>query len=58
MIERHREDTQTLYAELLALLLALEGQRSWSHLAGTFTAKTVAVGETSTSGTPPRREEA
>lgn len=42
MIQRHGEDTQTLHAELLALLLALEGSRSWSHLAGTFTQKTVA----------------
>jgi hypothetical protein len=42
MFERHGEDTQTLYSELLALLLAREGDRRWSHLAGTFTSKTVA----------------
>lgn len=42
MIQRHGEDTQTLHAELMALLLALEGNRSWSHLAGSFTQKTVA----------------
>jgi hypothetical protein len=37
VIDRHPEDTQTLYAELLALLLALEGQRSGLHLAGPVT---------------------
>jgi hypothetical protein len=42
MFHRYPEDTQTLYSELLALLLAREGNREWSHLAGTFTEKTVA----------------
>jgi len=42
VIQRHSEDTQTLHAELMALLLAVEGARSWSHLAGSFTEKTVA----------------
>ncbi|MEZ6194527.1 MAG: GSU2403 family nucleotidyltransferase fold protein [Planctomycetota bacterium] len=41
MINRLPEDTQTLYAELLASLLAAERERSWSHLSGTFTTKTV-----------------
>ena len=42
MFDRHPEDAQTLYAELLTLLIALEGEREWSHLAGTFTTKTLA----------------
>ncbi len=42
MIQRHPEDTQTLHAELLALLLAIEGGRALAHLAGTFTTKTIA----------------
>ncbi len=41
MIHRLPEDAQTLHAELLALLLALEGQRGWSHLSGAFTYKRV-----------------
>lgn len=41
MPERHPEDTQTLYSELLTLLLARESGRTWSHLAGTFTTKSV-----------------
>jgi hypothetical protein len=39
MIHRQPEDAQTLYAELLALLAALDGARGWSHLAGTFATK-------------------
>lgn len=45
MIPRQPEDTQTLYAELLTLLLATDGGRGWSHLAGSFTTKTIAAGE-------------
>jgi hypothetical protein len=45
MIDDHAEDTLTLYAELLALLLAVEGGRGWSHLAGAFTRKSVGSGE-------------
>ncbi|MBK8979466.1 MAG: hypothetical protein IPM29_26500 [Planctomycetes bacterium] len=41
MPDRLPEDAQTLHAELLALLLARESERDWSHLAGTFTVKTV-----------------
>lgn len=41
MFERLPEDAQTLHAETLALLLAREAERSWSHLSGTFTTKTV-----------------
>ncbi|MEE9392377.1 MAG: GSU2403 family nucleotidyltransferase fold protein [Planctomycetota bacterium] len=41
MITRHPEDTQTLHAEALALLLALESDRTWSHLSGSFTTKAV-----------------
>lgn len=41
MIERLPEDAQTLHAELLALLLAAEAGRDWSHLAGTFSSKQV-----------------
>jgi hypothetical protein len=40
-IDDHAEDTLTLCAELLALLLVVEGGRGWSHLAGTFTRKSV-----------------
>ena len=45
MIDRLPEDAQTLYAELLTLLLALDGDRGWSHLAGTFTEKTISGGD-------------
>jgi hypothetical protein len=41
MIDRLGEDTQTLYSELLTLLMALDQERNWSHLAGSFTTKTV-----------------
>ena len=41
MIDRLPEDAQTLHAEALALLLALEGERGWSHLSGSFTTKQV-----------------
>lgn len=41
MIDRLPEDAQTLYAELLALLLAEERERNWSHLSGSFTTKVV-----------------
>jgi hypothetical protein len=44
MIHRHGQDTQTLHAELLALLLAAESDRAWSHLAGTFVEKEIAGG--------------
>ena len=40
-IDRLPEDAQTIYAEALALALAQEGDRSLSHLAGTFTTKRV-----------------
>lgn len=42
MTTRHPEDVQTLFAELLTLLLADDAGRGWSHLAGTFVGKTVA----------------
>ena len=41
MIDRFPEDTQTIHAELLASLLAQEGERSWSHLSGSFTTKSI-----------------
>jgi hypothetical protein len=41
MLERLPEDAQTLHAELLALLLAQERERSLPHLAGSFTTKVV-----------------
>lgn len=41
MIDRLPEDAQTLHAEVLALMLAQERERSWSHLSGTFTTKTI-----------------
>ncbi len=41
MIHRLPEDTQTLYAEALALLLAMESERSWSHLRGSFSTKRI-----------------
>lgn len=41
MIDRLPEDAQTIYAEALAVLLADEAERSFSHLSGTFTSKTV-----------------
>ena len=40
-MERLPEDAQTLHAEALALLIALEGEREWSHLSGSFSTKTV-----------------
>ena len=44
-MDRHGEDTQTLHAELLALLLAQEAERGWSHLSGSFHTKAIANGE-------------
>ena len=41
MIQRLPEDAQTLYAEALAMLLALEGERDWSHLSGSFATKRI-----------------
>lgn len=41
MIDRLPEDAQTLHAELLALLVAGERERGWSHLAGSFTTKSI-----------------
>jgi hypothetical protein len=41
MIDRLPEDTQTLHAELLASLLAREGERGWSHLSGAFATKVI-----------------
>lgn len=41
MIQRLPEDAQTLHAEALALLLALESERGWSHLSGSFSNKIV-----------------
>ena len=41
MIDRLPEDTQTLHAELLASLLAQAGERSWSHLSGSFASKLI-----------------
>ncbi len=41
-MERYPEDTQTLHAELFALLLAQRGRAEWPQLAGTFTTKTIA----------------
>ena len=45
MFQRHPEDTQTLYAELSTLLLGLDGERGWSHLAGSFSTKSIAAGD-------------
>ena len=45
MISRLPEDAQTLHAEALALSLALEAERAWSHLPGSFSIKTVAGAE-------------
>lgn len=45
MIERHSQDTQTLHAELMALLLAEAGARGFSHLDGSFVTKTVRGGD-------------
>ncbi|MBK8098801.1 MAG: nucleotidyltransferase domain-containing protein [Planctomycetes bacterium] len=42
MISRLPVDVLTLHAELVAMLVALEGDRSWSHLSGSFSTKTVA----------------
>jgi hypothetical protein len=39
VIDRLPEDAQTLHAELLALLLAQEAERGWSHLSGSFSTK-------------------
>ena len=39
------EDAQTLNAECLALLASLERDRSWSHLAGSFSRKVVKGGQ-------------
>lgn len=41
MIQRLPEDTQTLHSEMLALLLAREGERDWSHLSGSFATKQI-----------------
>ncbi|MFY9345878.1 MAG: nucleotidyltransferase domain-containing protein [Planctomycetota bacterium] len=41
MFIRHGQDTQTLHAELLALLMAEEAERDWALLAGSFATKTV-----------------
>ncbi|MCA8975100.1 MAG: nucleotidyltransferase domain-containing protein [Planctomycetes bacterium] len=41
MIQRLPEDAQTLHSEMLALLLAREGERNWSHLSGTFASKQI-----------------
>lgn len=41
MLDRQQEDTQTLHAELLALLLASEAERGLSHLSGTFATKRI-----------------
>lgn len=45
MIDRLPEDAQTLYAETIGLLLALERGRGWSHLSGSFSTKSVKGGE-------------
>lgn len=41
MMQRLPEDAQTLHSEMLALLLAREGERDWSHLSGSFTNKQI-----------------
>ncbi len=41
MIDRLPEDAQTLHAEAVALLLARERGRDWSHLDGSFSTKSV-----------------
>jgi hypothetical protein len=41
MITRLPEDAQTLYAEAIALLLAMESERDWSHLQGSFSTKQI-----------------
>lgn len=40
-MDRLPEDAQTLHAETLALLLAIESERSWSHLSGSFATKSI-----------------
>jgi len=41
MVHRLPEDAQTLYAEMLSLLLAQEAERDWSSLSGSFATKMV-----------------
>jgi len=41
MIDRLPEDAQTLHAEILAVLLAQESERGWSHLSGSFACKVI-----------------
>ena len=41
MISRLPEDAQTLHSEMLASLMAVESERGWSHLSGSFTTKVV-----------------
>jgi hypothetical protein len=41
IIDRLPEDAHTLYAESLALLLAQQRERGWSHLSGGFTNKRI-----------------
>lgn len=41
MLDRLPEDAQTLHAEALALLIAMEGEREWSHLSGSFATKVI-----------------
>lgn len=41
MINRLPEDAQTLCAEALAPLLAMESERDWSHLQGSFSTKQI-----------------
>jgi hypothetical protein len=41
MVDRLPEDAQTLHAEMLALLLAQERGRGWSHLSGSFATKVI-----------------
>ncbi len=41
MIQRLPEDAQTLHSEMLALLLAREGERDWNHLSGSFASKQI-----------------
>lgn len=45
MFPRHGQDTQTLHAELLSLLIGGEADRGWSQLAGSFVTKTIAGGD-------------
>lgn len=45
MVDRLPLDAQTVYAELVALLSAIEAERGWSNLAGSFSEKRIRGGD-------------